>query len=297
METKRWWFVGRDDKTHGPFDRTALAEAVAQGKLREDGLICEVGQVRWQALASLPELTDIPWPPPAQPPLAPPPLPSEGTIPSTGAATQPPAAAASEGGAASTTRRSFSMVLDPADASQRPRARSLRPGELEEIPGWRSVLLSVPTLGLWGIFQFYSTMRVHQRVAGVVHSNAETLFWAYLGALAIGIVTAPFLIGWMLLIAAVVIGATLLREALRLRDLAVIALTPAAAHDPNAYPPLKSDDWHFGLWVTGAVLCVTLFGAIVGVPILIAQALAWFEDHNRLANAARARVGAMHAAS
>lgn len=289
METKRWWFVGRDDKTHGPCDRPALTEAVAQGKLRDDGLICEVGQTRWQALASLPELTDIPWPPPAQPPLAPPPLPSAGTAPS-------PTAATTDAGPASTTRRSFSMVLNPHEGTPRAAARGLRPGELEEIPGWRSVLLSVPTLGLWGMFQFYSTLRVHQRLAGVANSSAETLFWAYMGTLAIGVVTAPFLIGWILLIAAVVLGAMLLREALRLRDLAVIALTPAAAQDPNAYPPLKSDDWHFGLWVTGAVLCVTLFGAIVGVPILIAQALAWFEDHNRLANAARSRAVAVRAA-
>ncbi len=252
METKRWWMVGHDDKTWGPFEKAPLAALVEEGKLRADGLVCAEGETRWSPIGSVSELADVRWPPA---PVA--------TL-TEAAPLSPALVAASNGG-----------------------AQIIRPNELEQIAGWPTVFLSVPTLSLWGMFSFYRTMRVYRRLAKVPSTNAETLFWIFLGVTAFGVVSLPIGLGWPLLVGAVIVGAFLLRETLRLRDLAIQQLMPSLASAPGLYPALKSDDWHFGLWITGAVLCVTVFGAIVGVPILIAQALAWFEDWNRLAAMAR----------
>ncbi len=252
METKRWWMVGHDDKTWGPFEKAPLAALVAEGKLRADGLVCAEGETRWSPIGSVSELADVSWP-----------------------AAQGPAA---------TTPASRPAVALPA-ANSAPQV--IRPNELDPVAGWPTVFLSIPTLSLWGIFSFYRTMRVYRRLARVHSSNAETLFWIFLGVTAFGVVSLPIGLGWPVLVGAVIVGAFLLRETLRLRDLAIQALVPSLATSVANYPAVKSDDWHFGLWITGAVLCVTVFGAIVGVPILIAQALAWFEDWNRLAALAR----------
>lgn len=255
MDTKRWWIVGHDDKTWGPFERAALADLVAQGKLRSDGLVCAEGEQRWVPIGQVDGLREIPWPPPAH------------------------------FSGPSQTPLSSAPALQPAAPGVPPH---IRPNELEPIPGWATVLLSFPTLGLWGMFCFYRTMRAMMRLCPNAAPRAETMFWAFLGAIVLGVITLPLLVGVVLLVGAVILGALLLREALRLRELAVLRLVPQAATSPAHYPALKSDDWHFGLWVTGAVLTVTGIGAIVGVPILIAQALAWFEDWNRLAGLARA---------
>jgi hypothetical protein len=252
METKRWWIVGHDDKAWGPFERAPLAALAAEGKLRADGLVCSEGESRWFPIGTVADLAEITWPPAA---------PVRAEAPAA-AVRQPPLAPAAN-------------------------MAALRPNELDPIPGWATVLLSIPTLGLWGTFNFYRTMRVYRRLSLAGTTHVETLFWAMLCVTALGVITLPVGIGFVLLIAAVVIGALLVKEALRLRDLAIVRLVPQAASVPAHYPPVKSDDWHFGLWITGAVLTITGIFAIVGVPILIAQALAWFEDWNRLAAIAR----------
>lgn len=248
METKRWWIVGHDDKAWGPFEKAALAGLAAEGKLRADGLVCADGGVRWTPIGSMTELSEIPWPP----------VPRSESIPG----------------------------LPPAPATPTDVGPALRTSDLDPIPGWATVLLSIPTLGLWGTFNFYRTMRVYRRIAGVA-SNVETLFWTMLGVTALGVITFPVGVGIVLLIGAVVVGALLVRETLRLRDLAIVRLVPRAATEQGLYPAVKSDDWHFGLWITGAVLTITLFFAVVGVPILIAQALIWFEEWNRISAIAR----------
>ncbi len=252
METKRWWMVGHDDKTWGLFEKAPLAALVAEGKLRADGLVCAEGETRWTPIGSVPELADVTWPPTVP------------AAPSPAAARSPAPMTALNGG-----------------------AQIIRPNELDPIAGWPTVFLSVPTLSLWGVFSFYRTMRVYRRLAQVQSTNAETLFWIFVGITAFGVVSLPIGLGWPVLVGAVIVGAFLLRETLRLRDLAIQKLVPSLASTPGLYPAVKSDDWHFGLWITGAVLCVTALGAIIGVPILVAQALAWFEDWNRLALMAR----------
>ncbi len=254
MDLKRWWIVGHDDKAWGPFAKVALAALVVEGKLRADGLVCCEGETRWSPIGSVPQLAEISWPPLAQSRLEKP-------------KTSPPQAAMRP---AALTGEAF-----------------LRPNELDLIPGWATVLLSIPTLGLWGTFNFYRTLRVYRRLAGTATTNAETLFWVMISVTALGVITLPVGVGFVLLIAAVIVGALLVRETLRLRDLAIMRLVPQAAMLPSHYPPVKSDDWHFGLWITGAVLTITGFFAIVGVPILIAQALAWFKDWNCIATIAR----------
>ena len=254
MHTKRWWIVGHDDKTWGPFEQAELAVLVAEGKSRADGLVCCEGQARWSPIGTVAELAEIPWPP-----LAPRPL-------------EPPKTAPSQ-----------ALNLPVAKAVE----TRVRFNELDSIRPWPTVLLSIPTLGLWGTFNFYRTMRVYRRLAGTTTTNVETLFWAMLGTTALGVIALPILVGWVLLVAAVVVGALLVRETLRLRDQAILRLAPQLAALPASYPTLKSDDWHFGLWITGAVLTITGLFAIVGVPILIAQALTWFEEWNRVTALAR----------
>ncbi len=254
MGTQRWWIVGHDDKAWGPFEKAPLADMVAEGKLRTDGLVCAEGEAHWSPIGSRPELAEIQWPPVFRAPAQ---------------------------RQASAAPGPFALAAPSADPA------SLRLNELDPIPGWATVLLSIPTLGLWGAFNFYKTMRVYRRLAGNPTSNVETLFWVLLALIVLGIVALPIFVGWLLLVAAVVVGGLLIRESLRLRDLAILRLVPQAASMPAQYPAVKSDDWHFGLWVTGSVLCISVVFAIVGVPILIAQALAWFEDWNAISAIAR----------
>ncbi|HTF89464.1 MAG TPA: DUF4339 domain-containing protein [Planctomycetota bacterium] len=259
METKRWWIVGHDDKAWGPFEKAPLAVLAAEGKLRADRLVCGEGETRWSPIENVPELSEI-----SRAPLGSPAAQAPGTSP----------------------------ILPPLAPVVRSSEAPLRLNELDPIPGWATVLLSIPTLGLWGGFNFYRTMRVYRRLAGNTTSNVETLFWVMISVVVLGVITLPVVVGWVLLVAAIVVGALLVRETLRLRDLAVLRLVPQAATQPSLYPVVKSDDWHFGLWITGALLTLTVALAIVGVPILIAQALAWFEDWNRIAALARAPVSA-----
>ena len=258
METKRWWIVGHDDMAWGPFEKSALSALVAEGKLRADGLLCREGDARWSPIGSFAELAEIIWPPATQPRA-----PVSGSTPPQASIPRAPQS----------------------------REAALRSNELDPIPGWQTVLLSIPTLGLWGAFNFYRSMRVYRRLAGNEPTNVETLFWVMLGVLAFGAMLLPGVItvpmSWALFAAAVIPGALLVRETLRLRDLAIIRLVPQAETQPEYYPAVKSDDWHFGLWITGAVLCTTGVFAIVGVPILVAQALAWFKDWDLIATLAR----------
>jgi hypothetical protein len=263
LDTKRWWIVGHDDKTWGPFELAPLTELVALGKLRADGLVCAEGEQRWSPLSQVNELSDIPWPPPPAPEPA-----------AAGASSSPPPPINPSRGRSSSAHDAY-----------------LRPNELEPIHGWHTVLLSIPTLGLWGMFCFYRTMRTMMRMSPRTATNAEQFFWAFLGLGVVGVLTLGIFVGGVLLVGAVVFGALLLRETLRLRELAILQLVPDAASSPLAYPAVKSDDWHFGLWITGTLLTITVIPAFVGVPILIAQALAWFEDWNRLAGLARGRQG------
>ncbi|MEO6710831.1 MAG: DUF4339 domain-containing protein, partial [Planctomycetota bacterium] len=217
METKRWWIVGHDDKAWGPFEKAPLAVLAAEGKLRADRLVCGEGETRWSAIENVPELSEI-----SRPQVAAAAPEAPGTWP-----IQPPPAA---------LVRSSDMPL--------------RHNELDPIPGWATVLLSIPTLGLWGTFNFYRTMRVYRRLAGASNSNVETLFWVMVCVVILGVITVSIVVGWVLLVAALVVGALLVRETLRLRDLAILRLVPQAAAQPSLYPAVKSDDWHFGLWIT-----------------------------------------------
>ncbi len=259
MVATRWWIVGHDDKTWGPFETEIVAKLSAEGRLRGDGLVCGEGEALWTPIGAVSELAGVTWPPASAPhlPAGSPPLPASSTPP---------------------------VHADSTDT--RPRLN-----ELVAIPGWSTVLLSVPTLGLWGMFAFYRTMHVYRKFARVQTTNAETLFWCFLGATALGLTTLALGVGWPILVGAAVLGAFLLRETLRLRELAILQLLPQAATTPGAYPAVRSDDWHFAMWITGAVLSATIFVAFVGLPVLVAQALNWFEDWNRLAAVARRAQG------
>ena len=301
MDTKRWWIVGHDDKAWGPFEKAQILVLVAEGKSRPDLLVCAEGESRWISMKAVPELQDAPtFRAPAAPvapevPAVEPPASNQpAAAPMPHGATPPP-------GAGPTGGMTYSGGAAGPALGGAPRGQGfgasvatlapLRPNELQPIPGWPTVLLSVPTLGLWGLFTFLRTLRAYRRLARVSATSAEVLFWVYAGILGFVLLCLIPTFGaiWVLLIPAVIVGAFLLRETLRLRDAAIEALVPGAAANPALYPAVRSDDWHFGLWITGAVLTATLFGAIVGVPILIAQALAWCEDWNRLSAIARAR--------
>ena len=302
MDARRWWIVGHDDKAWGPFEKAQLSALIAEGKSRSDGLVCPEGEARWVPLASVSDLAEIPWPPRPATPAAPAPHAAVAGVQAgtpTGGATcaAEPSGRPAQGAdrSAQPAAATFSYSPAPASGAGAGAGAALRLNELHPIPGWPTILLSVVTLGLWGLFCFYRTLRVYRRLSEAPASNGELLFWIFTGILGFVLLFLLPTVGftWFLMFPAVIVGAFLLRETLRLRDGAIQRLVPGSATQPGLYPAVRSDDWHFGLWITGSVLTLTVFGAIVGVPILVAQALAWFEDWNRLAALARARTAPM----
>ena len=132
------------------------------------------------------------------------------------------------------------------------------------------VLLSVVTLGIWGIIWFHQVMKQYRAISGrndKSAANTETYFWVYIGCLALYMLTIYFFVGVLPLIGAAVVGFLLLKDVLT--DRGRIAQAVGATG-------LTSDGRQLGFWIAGCVL------SICGLPFAIAQAVMFFNDHNKL---------------
>jgi hypothetical protein len=172
-------------------------------------------------------------------------------------------AAGADGGAGAT----------PPMTSPTPGARDL---ELVDLP--LLVILSVVTLGVYGLYTFYRVGERYGRLAPARRSNFETLFWIYVACYVLQFT------GWMIFgplvalaaLAAFVVGILLLNEVLATRAEVVQANGVRVA--------LMSDTAHRVLWIVGSL--TGWFG--VGIILLVVQGFKFFDDHNQIVRALRA---------
>jgi hypothetical protein len=138
------------------------------------------------------------------------------------------------------------------------------------------VLLTIATLGIYGVYRFYVSSKAYEHLAGR-SSNFSALFWGCVSAFALAWITASFFLGFLLFPVGYVLGAMALGEAIDSRDMAAAKLGVR----PEG---MQSKATHVILWVGGNVF--SWLG--LGLVALIVQAVFFFSEFNRVAAAARA---------
>lgn len=129
------------------------------------------------------------------------------------------------------------------------------------------IILGIITCGLWGLVPLYQTGKAYATHSGL-KDNFDGWFWGYVGAIIVAFTT-----GGILAPVTIVVGALLLKETLMHRR----TLEARAA----VATPLTDAQTHIVLWVMGQILSIFL----VGIPVLIYQAVVYLQDHNRLCEA------------
>jgi hypothetical protein len=161
----------------------------------------------------------------------------------------------------------------PAPAPAAPNPRDL---ELVELP--MLVILSIVTLGVYGLVMFYRVGERYARLAPARRSSFETLFWIYVACYLLlftgGVFFGPIVA--LAGLAAFVVGVLLLNEVLASRADVVRANGLRVA--------LTSDTAHRVLWIVGTL---TSWFA-VGIVLLVIQGFKFFDDHNQIVLALRA---------
>lgn len=134
------------------------------------------------------------------------------------------------------------------------------------------VILSVLTLGIYGLAMFYQCAQSYRERSPGSAPNFPWMFWAYVVTSALGLLTLSKGVGVLVVVASVVIGAMMLNEVSRARD--AVAMRSGAIG-------LMTSEHHVILWTLGNVLALVLIGFV----LLIIQALRFFHDHNRIVTA------------
>jgi hypothetical protein len=140
------------------------------------------------------------------------------------------------------------------------------------------VILSIVTLGVYGLVTFYRVGDRYGRLAPARRSNFETLFWVYVACYVLQFT------GWMIFrplvalagLGAFVVGILLLNE--------VLATRADVVRSSGVRVELMSDTAHRVLWIVGSL--TAWFG--VGVVLLVVQGFKFFDDHNQIVRALRA---------
>jgi hypothetical protein len=250
-ETKAIWWYELDGRQAGPVTAAALARLVDEGRVRPAQLVWKDGMAGWQPIAGVADFAAAFAAVPRATIPAPPPMPP----------------AFSGAGAPGEARRGAFVepAAPPAGAAW------------EEISVATVILLSIVTLGIYGLVRYYETGRGYERLAGGASQFGRN-FWLGVGLGIAGSVLNVFHgLGLPFAIAALVFQYLALAEALRLRDEGIrraglqVAVTPEGTHRT--------------LFVVGALLYIVL----VGFVILLVQAVKWFTDWNAVAAALRAR--------
>ena len=146
------------------------------------------------------------------------------------------------------------------------------PMEPKRIDVTMTMWLSVPTFGIYGLIQFYRIMRIYHshlvRDERNQDTNNEVLFWIYIGACVLGIAFLPFTVG------AIILGAILLNNVLSDRNKVMAQ---------QEYPAIESkwsEGGHISCWVIGNILAILL----IGIVLLILQAIQFFKEYNSFAD-------------
>jgi len=185
--------------------------------------------------------------------------------------------AASEGNAKIKAELDGIVVADVEEANTSKSTVASKGGEqLTPCNPTKVILLSIITLSIYGVIWFYQTGNSYASALIVKKpTNFSALFWWWFGLGVLGGLTLEIGIGIALCIASIVFGALALGEFLRLRDQWVA--------ENNFSIPLTSSATHKSLWIIGNILSFI----IIGIIILIIQAIMLMKDHNQLAVARR----------
>lgn len=140
-----------------------------------------------------------------------------------------------------------------------------------------TILLSVITCGIFGLVRFYQAAQSYRRALPGGAPNFEWQFWTHLGTGLLGWATVSIFVGVPLIIVSIVIGALMLGE--------VCAARAELAKRAGVAPMLSSGGTQVTLWVLGEVLAI----GVVGLVLLVVQAVQFFQDHNTVAKALERR--------
>jgi len=255
------WYYEDGGKQAGPVSGPALEEAIRSGRIAPGMRVWRAGMTGWLPWDSLPELAGLRPPPPTPASLPPAQAPSPWSQPG---AAPPPQAGPSP----------WSQPA-PGPAAGAPAGWGGAAAAIEPANVVLTVLLSVVTFGIYGLVKFYQCGQSYGRLAPGRPAGFERLFWIYLG-LSIGGVVGNLIftpLGILLGIGSFVAGIFTLNEVLAARQAAVVAT--------GARVDLTGDGTHKALWIGGSLLAVV----VIGLFALMAQAVLFFQDHDKLAAA------------
>ena len=246
-----WWYDFGGQQA-SPETLAGMQQHLAVGRVTAQTRVWRVGMNGWLQLAQVPELaTLLPPPavaPPAFPPPAFPPLPAGPPAPPAGYGAPQPAFGQP---AASPTGASPAVMF-------------------EEMSFGMIVLLSIVTLGIYGLVKFFQMGKGYEALAGR-ESKFALYFWLYIGLSFAGAVFPLFYI------AAIVFQFLTLSEALTCRD--------EGLRRWGLNAPVMEASKHKLYLGLGYGLTIIL----VGLVFFILQAIKWFEDWNTVGRVARAR--------
>jgi hypothetical protein len=252
-----WWYE-EGGRQAGPVTVAALQRLLADGRITPAHRVWRNGMAAWEPLDRVAELAPLVQAGAAAAPQAlPPPLSARGSAPPFAGA--PPAPAFPGGPQPAPTWAAGSPTF-------------------EEIPVGTTILLAIVTFGIYGLVKYYQTARAYEVLAGR-GSRFGQWFWLFIGLGVAGIVLngTTAVLGFPLGIASAVFQVLSLVEALHLR---------ADGMARNGLDvPVTSASTHQTLLIVGLVLSPIL----VGLVLLVVQAVKWFRDWNLVAAAARAR--------
>lgn len=162
-------------------------------------------------------------------------------------------------------------------AKTEPVASRAAPEDMEIYGVANVILLSIVTLGIYGVVQFYKCAVYYREHASRSTSSFGALFWVYISISVVGVLAAIFSSGYSQIVFVVpetVIGALLLNE--------VLSLRADFIDSANLDVAVQTRGSHLWRWIAGNILA---FG-VLGLIFLISQAVMFFKDHNDIANAA-----------
>ena len=268
-EAGQWWYE-RGGRQAGPVTLAALRDLAAQGELTRASLVWTEGMPAWTRAETISDLTF---------PTAPPPLPDGAPLPTTAAPPPRPASPPRLGVDAPTppyqTPSSSSFPSSAAPLPPPAGSAAALVAEPGEVNVGTTILLSIVTLGVYGCIKFFQTGQAYERLAGR-ETKFTLYFWLFVGFVAGGVLIG-MVTGLPLGLVGLVFQFLTLNEALAARR--------DAMERWGLSPQVASDTTHWVLLGFGTFLSWIL----VGLILLVVQAVKWFEDWNAIRAAAAAR--------
>jgi hypothetical protein len=234
----RYWLSEGGSEAQGPFELTDICGRYAAGEIDDQAMVCTVGESAWRGIGQVCG-TDRPPPPP----------------PRTGPSPESAHRATSD-------------------------ARGDRPLLRLDMEVPLIVVLSVVTLGIFYLIWFYGALSSYRELSGR-RSATITLFWinvatlcvAFMGVLALPLVSLPIELG------SLAVGAYLMHEVLL--DRAAMVKQLGEIDGLQSYKTLMV------LYVVSGVLCLSIAALLIvpcmiGVPLFAVLVFMMVSDHKRI---------------